>query len=372
MKKLTYIIALISALISLSSCAETQIEAQAPPELLKPVAIREATAKVERGTVEDVDQYRGMVRVKSDKLSFGDTGFMFKEYHVLTGQRVKEGDLLVTLNTEAVDKQIEAQQKYISRLLEDHAYDNEASELDIAMAQTELAGLIKAAQSYDEAAMDAVEVKKIDIEKKRVSLAQQYERQALTLKYAEEELNLMLDRVKEAELRAPYDGVITYMADKFPGDWVEPFSGIVYISDESELFVEYALLTSVSVQRGAIIKGVIGTHEYDLERIPLTPVESAYYTVLRLTPPLRFTVLDPDENYKVGAFVTIYIYNAIVEDTLRIPVNSFYYDIENGQYVYVVKDGKKEMRQVETGLRAAAYVEIKSGLEEGETVFVKP
>jgi len=41
------------------------------------------------------------------------------------------------------------------------------------------------------------------------------------------------------------------------------------------------------------------------------------------------------------------------------------------RHVYVMKDGVRERRDVETGCIAEHAVEIKSGLEEGDVVYVQ-
>lgn len=369
MHKIAKAIIIVGAAMLTVSCAPAA--QTAPPELLTPVSVKADTARVDRGNVERMEQYKGFVRVASEKLYFPETGLRFGEYYCVPGQAVKQGDLLARLDTESVDKQIESQLESMARTRQEQAFEIEGYELDIAIAQCEWMALTKKAAGYEEEAMKAAESKKIDIERKQLALSQVREQQALTMRYAEEQLAALYAKIENAEMRAPIDGLITYMADKAPGAEVEAFAPLIYISDEQEMFVEYSSLVSLSISKNSIVKGYVGDRVYDLERIPVTRQDQMYYSVLRLTPPLRFSVIDADELIRPGAYVAIRVYTEYAEDVLRIPANALFSDADIGYYVYLMENGQKVLHPIEPGLRATSYVEIKSGLQEGDEVFVK-
>ncbi|MCL2707702.1 MAG: hypothetical protein FWF03_01160 [Defluviitaleaceae bacterium] len=361
---------LIAAVFLISGCAVTSQRLFAP-ELLIPEGIKADTASVTRGDIERVTQHKGIVRVRSDKLSYGNTTLRFGEFKCLTGQRVVEGQVLAVLDIEYIEDQIKAQRDSIERMKESNAIDNELSEIDIAILQIELSELIGRAASYSEYDMEAAEAKKLEIERRWLQLDQARERQELTLHYALLQLDELVERTAAAELRAPYDGVITWTAQIFPGNWVAPFQGLVYISDEKDVFVEYSSVAQLLMNRDAVIRGNIGESKYEMERIILTTQEIAFFSNLRLPPPSRFRVLNPDENLKPGAYVNFYVYSDIAENVLRVPANTVYSDADIGSYVYVLENGMKAMRQVEVGMRTDVFVEIKNGLAEGDELFVK-
>jgi len=88
--------------------------------------------------------------------------------------------------------------------------------------------------------------------------------------------------------------------------------------------------------------------------------------------PLRFIIKNYDKPLRSGDIIYIRMYNFHLEDVLRIPVNSVSYSHETGDYVYVMVNGRKEMRQVEVGaMRSSTMVEIISGLEEGDEIYVR-
>ena len=346
-------------------------QASVAPALITPTSVQEDTARVTRGNVERVEMYKGIVRTSSVKLYYENTNLRFGEYHVMTGDRVVEGQLLAKLETKYIEEQIENHEKHIARLIEQYDYENEIAEIDLAIMRVELSDILELAASFDEYAMDLAEIKKLDIERRRMHLEQSIERQELSLYYERQYLNEMLLNIEDAELRAPFDGVVTFMTQKSPGDWMEPFAGLIYLSDGSDAFVEYASMGSINVFRGSIVRGTVGDSVYEMERIYPTTQEFVYYSTMRLTPPTRFAVKNPDENFTPGAYVAVYVYSAIVEDVLRVPSNSVYVDSDIGAYVYIMENGTKTMRQIEQGLRAEAFIEVRAGLEEGDVIFVR-
>lgn len=361
--------AVLAAVFIGAACAP--VGSSAPPELLVPVSVQEDTARVTRGNVEVAEQYRGMVRMVSEKLYFGDTGLRFGEYFCVPGQEVRKGELLARLDTEYLDEEIQTQREAIAHLRRESAFENESLELDITIAQVEQQAYTQNLTDISEDALIMAENARAVVEEKRLALSQAQERQSLSLTYAQDYLRELEERAAGAEMYAPFDGVITYVEDKVPGAQVEPYAPLIYISDGRELFVEYTSIVTLSVSRNAVAVGFIGDRAYDLERIPLSAQDMIYYNNQRLSPPVRFNFLDPDEDVTPGAYVAIRIYSSVSEDVLRIPVNAYYSDAELGAYVYVREDGQKVMRSVTTGLRSEVYVEVKQGLEEGEEVYVK-
>ena len=348
------------------------------PELLEPVSVRDNTAIAGRGNVERVERYTGIVRMRSEELSFGLAYLRFGEYYVIIGERVTKGQLLAKLDTEIIERQFEAQQEYVARLAEDFEYENRLAEIDIAIAQAELAAmnsalsLSNAQTDYSGGATNPIGAKSYEIARLRLQSEQAREIQALTLRYAQEQLEELRQQLSDAELRAPYDGVVTWMAVRNRGDYVASYDGLVFISDEKDIFVELTeerIMTET--QSNDLIVGQAGSDIYELEWVPLDSQESLYYRMNFILPPARFGAKSPDAELTPGMYVSVLIYDSIAYDVLRVPLSSVYTDLAAGTYVYVIENGIKVMRPFEQGLRGDLYVEVISGLEEGDEVFVR-
>jgi multidrug efflux pump subunit AcrA (membrane-fusion protein) len=354
----------------LFTACTVQQEYWQPPELRRVGSVREDTALVERGDIVLLQQHHALVRTHSQGLSFGNTGLRFGEYFVVPGQEVSQGELLVKLDTEQIENRIEANREELRNMRIEHGFENEAITLDILDLQLDLAELL-ASDLIDASRSQAIELKRMDIEARELALAHNQERQSLTLRHAEENLNRLIAQLGLAEIRAPFDGVITHQEAKSPGEWVEPYAALVYISDKSELFVEYSGTNVIHIPRMLPVTGIVGTRTFSLARITATPQEAAFYSAMRMTPPVRFAIQDPDHGLSLGDYVTLLVRTAFEENVLRIPINALYEESGDIFYVHLSEQGQKTIRIVEPGMRNRAYVQIISGLQEGDEVYVK-
>jgi multidrug efflux pump subunit AcrA (membrane-fusion protein) len=371
MRKYVLLIPLLS--FCLTACALTAPAASFDiPTLQEPVSVKDDTAIVARGRVQMLSQYRAFVRVQSEGLYYGDTDLRFLEYLVVSGQQVKEGDLLALLDTERILEDIEAQERAIANLKREHEFANGFSVIVIDKARAEYVKMLQDAAVLDEAAITAADVKRESIDGLELALEQQQERQAVTLSREEDALRDLRELLPTAELRAPFDGVISRIDPKNPGDMIEPYNTIIYITNGLETFVEVAG-DNISVDRNAKAVGLYHGEEYELERIAMSRTETLFYSSLRVSPPVRYSfAASTPETPPVGSFMQVMAYGNVAEDVLRVPTNSLYSDADMGDYVYLVQDGAKLPTPVEVGIRNDSWAEIREGLTEGDEVFVKP
>lgn len=364
---------LILGLLLLSGCA---VHTGAPPELLTPVSVQNDTFIVQRGRVARFEQYRAIVRVESEGLFFRSTPLPFGGFEVIAGQEVRQGDVLARLDTRQTEERIEERRERIADLRTEHAFQNQQMERNISIAQIELLALTQQITEYDgipgHDLLEAADLKRLEIQRRQLDLQQARDWQAFALSYYQSDLDDMLARLPDAELRAPFDGVITYRVDIQQGSWIEAFSSVIYISDHQTLFVEHAGPTQPSIFRNSIARAAVGDRVYELERIILPPNEVLFFTRAGGQAPFRFAFVDgPDEAIAPGQFVALMIYGDAEEDVLRIPPNAMFSDSEIGNYVHLIENGQRVMQPVEAGIRARAWVEIRSGLVEGDEILVR-
>ena len=364
---------LILGLLLLTGCA---VQAGAAPELLTPVSVQNDTFIVQRGRVARFEQYRGIVRVESEGLFFRDAPLPFGGFEVIVGQEVRQGDVLARLDTRQTEERIEERRERIADLQIEHAFQNQQMERNISIAQIELLALTRQITEYDDLPesylLEAVDLKRLEIQRRQMDLQQARDWQAFTLSYYQSDLNDMLARLPDAELRAPFDGVITYRSSIQQGSWIEAFSPVIYISDHQQIFVEHVGPTQPLIFRNSIAMAAIGGQIYELERIVLSPSELLFFTRAGGQAPFRFTFADdPGEAVTPGQFVALRIYGDMAEDVLRIPPNALFSDLERGHYVHLIENGRRVMQPVEAGIRTRAWVEIRSGLVEGDEILVR-
>ena len=83
-----------------------------------------------------------------------------------------------------------------------------------------------------------------------------------------------------------------------------------------------------------------------------------------------FTIENP-ENIKSGDYAGVVIHMQGADDCLAIPVESVFKD-ESGTLVYILDSDNNLVRQnITTGRETDLYVEVLSGLKEGDRIYVK-
>ena len=338
-----------------------------PPELIPPASQRVDLAVVTRGNLERIRQYQGIVRVHSEQLNFGNTSLSFGEFHVMVGDYVTQGQLLARLDVEQIEQQIENLQTEISRIQEKHQFENNLAHVEISILEGERMELIA-----DDAGSTLILSKTFDINQRHLELSHAHEWQGLLIRDLEGRLEDLNQQLARGELLAPYDGRVTWLANLTFGEFLYPFQTIVCISDEQDIFIEYAATGHLpfSLTGEPAITAIIGDRIYPLRARVLCESEFSRYVLNELIPPTRFDVTQAGVSLTPGTPVIIRYYNNVAKDTLMVPINTVY-SLLTGPYVYVNHNGVREMRRIEVGIRNRAFVEVLSGLEEGEEVFVQ-
>ncbi len=77
----------------------------------------------------------------------------------------------------------------------------------------------------------------------------------------------------------------------------------------------------------------------------------------------------PDEDIILGLEAKAVIDTISIENALQIPKGAVYSDTE-GEYVYVLRDGKAQKVDVTVGIYTSEMIEVVSGLNEGDVVIV--
>lgn len=188
-------VVVLTIIVMLSGCAllPTEEPPLAPP-LVEPVKQNIVTVEVKRGTLEQV--VRGSGSLEPYELSyhsFKSGGGRIAAIHVRAGQEVKRGDLLVELEVEGLDLEL----KYKALNLEKAKQDLEAA---------------KASMNPDEM---------------RVKLIQ--------LDIAQTEYDMTRQKLDDKRLVADRDGVVTFITNKEPPDFVNAHENIVVVADADKL-----------------------------------------------------------------------------------------------------------------------------------------
>lgn len=185
------------------------------------------------------------------------------------------------------------------------------------------------------------------------------------------------DQLEMARVRAPFDGVITFITGK-QGDSFDAFSPIAMISDPTRLEVSSELTASDMAkvapgQETIVTTDAFGTTEIHGKVVSVPGLDAGGSGPLSTTNnrAVRISFAPPGPGAKLGQLAQVTIITQQKDDILLIP-NTAVRRFGQRKYVQVLNaDGRRIDVDVEIGLVTDTDTEITKGLREGQKVIVQ-
>lgn len=192
------------------------------------------------------------------------------------------------------------------------------------------------------------------------------------LKVKELELNIFRKSLAEtrrtledAQIRSPRKAILTYVNNEI-GSQIGQGAKVAIVSDLSHFKIEGEIADTYGDRIAAGSKAVIkiGSEKLDGTVSDVTPLSKNGV--------ISFTVQLEEDNHKrlrSGLKTDVYVMNAVKDDVLCIANSSYY--VGKGEYeLFVVNGNQLLKRKVQLGDSNFEYVEVVSGLQEGDQVIV--
>jgi RND family efflux transporter MFP subunit len=328
------------------------------PVALVAAAIRMPAVSIVPGTVEVKAEFT--IELKSDV-----TGRVILS-KLDIGKPVAKGDTLIQIDTGDIDLEIERYKNEITAAKRKFELGS-TRRADVLNKRDTLANLERQVKvgTYPQAEYD---------KEKRLlqQLEQLTELDEVNLKLAlETNENMLRTKQREKEkmtIKAPSDGVVTAVTTRV-GDLIgsnSPIATIISIGRTIEAKISEENFAAIKLGQTASVRFLtFGADQYDAKISKILPAAdptTQRYTVfLELTKPLpEGRVLLPGLTGEVSIIISER------PNAINIPHRALV-----GDYVYVVAGGKVEQRKITKGFDSMNYVEILSGLAEGEMVIVE-
>ena len=280
--------------------------------------------------LSDVFRTKGLLIPDEEvDLSFETSGKITKIYFK-EGSKVKAGTLLATVNDETLQAELRKLKTQLP-LLEER-----------------------------------VARQKVLLEKEAVS-KESYETVSTELEKLKADIMLINARIRQTELRAPFDGIIGLRLVS-EGSYASPSTVISKLTKISPLKLEF----SVNEKQVNDIKAGIPltfTVENDLKtyQAKIYALESKL-DEKTLSLKARAIYPNTDEKLKPGNSATIEIKLQEIRNAIVIPSVASLVEMGNS-YVYLYRNGKAEKISIIKGVRTASSVQIVDGLAEGDTLI---
>jgi HlyD family secretion protein len=323
--------------------------------------------------------YREQVQLRSEVIG------QVIELHVEEADRVKKGELVITLDPKSYQAQVDQADARVR--IQEIAIERQRLLIKTLSDRFERQKTMFAKNLVDEDSYEALEselaLAKVDLRSLQESLAQ-----------ARAALDQSEELLSKTRILSPIDGVVIQLDLKvgetvIAGTTNIPGSTMMVIADPS------VTLTEVQVDEADIAQvregqsADIFTAAYP--DTPLTGTIQSIASVARQTAgqaSLSFLVkiLVDEQDFMIirpGMSVRADIYTQSSEETLAVPVQAVLYDEASAEdekvkdnkektYVFVLEDGKAVRKDVEVGISSDSDQEIIKGLEQGETVITGP
>jgi HlyD family secretion protein len=350
------------------------------------------TSTVDRGTIEVSIPATGKIIPLSEEIIISSVSTKIMEVYKKAGDEIAEGDVIMKLDLTAINAEIEQQNNELK--MKQYKFEQDKITSQSALADLEMQIEIDEMQikrmevllknerfldSIGAGTSDKIRQAELDFAVEQLRLKQlkrKYENQklitesnnkVLELEYSIALKHAMLKNktMSEAQVRSPRSATLTMVNDQigakvYEGAQLAIVSDLAHYKVEAEVSESYGnkVLSGSNVTvkaSGKELRGKIGN--------VVPSVQNGIIT---------FTVLlddNRDEALRSGLKVDVYVINAIQENTLRI-ANRSYYTGPDEYDLWVVSNGEAVKRKVTLGESSYDYVEVKEGLDEGETVII--
>ena len=173
-------------------------------------------------------------------------------------------------------------------------------------------------------------------------------------------------------IKAEFDGRVNSLSVA-EGDEVISGDALVQVADFTHMKVSFRVdeydILDVSVGQACTVTATATEKTFQSEIASIDYISSAggsvaYYTAV--------AYVDVDEGVYPGMQTTVAIPQEEAENVVILKMDALSFDETNSAYVYMYNDaGELEEVPVEVGVSNGNYVEIKSGLSEGDEVYVE-
>ncbi len=347
-----------------------------PTPIPTPVPLPKAVHQIERGDIVDSVTLQGLVdSLQRVNLSFR-IGGRLNGFHVEPGDMVEAGQLLAELDVGFLPHELAKAEKQleIARLRVQAAQG--AKELALAEAQAALdLGRLALEQGRGGAAESDVARMELAVaaaETKLALLADQHDRE-IALYQAEAELKaidveMLQDRFEQAQLLAPFDGVVRY-TDGEAGQLIAEYAPVMGLAAPDALEIRSSSPGEEELPKLRTGQQVtILFRDYPQREVTGRLIQVSTPTGADEGLPIRVEFSAPDLALEIGDLADLRIVVERKEGILTIP-NVAIHSYFNRRYA-LVKEGESTIEvDITLGVTDGERTEVLAGLEEDEQVF---
>jgi membrane fusion protein (multidrug efflux system) len=194
-----------------------------------------------------------------------------------------------------------------------------------------------------------------------------YDQVATELQSLEADIMLIVARISETELRAPFDGIVGLRMVS-EGAFATTQTKIVQLVKISPLKIEFSIPERYA---GEVTPGYPIT--FVIDGVQKSFTAEVYAVAPKVDINTRTIVArayypNKNEELKPGRFASVRALLSKIDNTISVPTEAVIPEME-GEKVFIIKNGKAKEVKVTLGLRTESHVQIQKGLNFGDTLL---
>lgn len=336
------------------------------------------TTFVDRGDFTEAVETSGAVKPVTSVVVNPEVGGTIESVNVAEGDTVQEGDVLLTVKNDELDKAIRDAEMGVRN-----------AKLGVSQAQSAYATTLEAYNTVVETPDDKGSVEyKHGAEASAVdSAAFAVESAKNSLSDAQEAYSIAVANAEKRTVRAPKSGSVVAMNAQVGAstDSAANAGGLIQIADLSQMTVKVQVnevdISKVSVgQMAKVTFSALPGVELDAQVTRIATVagsgeDSSGHGGGVVTYDVSLLIPQPAAELKPGMTANVQIMLQSVPDTLMVPLSCVAMDEAGGSYVMVVTDyetGAAERRSVSVRASNQTTAAIEGDVDEGDKVLLDP
>lgn len=366
-------IILIVAVLGISALIIALLFWSAPqnkPEALTPVAIKVSPFMLSLSTVSPQVAVTGRLQPANSALLRFEVSGQLDERLVEPGQLVKAGDVLLRLSdADARDSLAEAQaslEMEIAAIKRDRRLLVIAAK-DVVLQKQEVKRIqqLRSESLVSGSKRDQTTQKLLQLQSNQAQLRYSVDTAKARLKSARATQGRAQRNLQRTQLIAPFASTVN-VVNMEVGDYVTPNVISIELVDLSnmDLYAEVTggIASAISLQQAVKINVQGKSYDGKVVALRSDPDPQTFTHAIRIR-------LD-SKNLLAGTLGIVDLPLKIQEAVLAVPVSSLLQE-EGRSYLFVIKDGRLERREVQRGIRDKDSIIIQSGLQVGEQIVAR-
>ncbi len=280
-----------------------------------------------------------------------------EKINVSVGDKVQKDDVLFVMDKDDISKQV-------NQALA--AYEAAKAGFDVSASQIQSAkdNLERIQKLYEEGAVPETQYEQAKLAASDNAL----EAAMKGVEQARVAYSNAASMLKNAEVKSPISGVVSNV-NIVEGEFATSSNPPITIVDSDSITIEFGAASSIvnKINKGDVVDVKINSANYRNEAIINSVSSSADMMTNLYTVSI---VLENDGTIKPGMFAKVYLKTDKIDNAFVVKTEAVK-ERDNKKFVFVADGENTVEKEVTTGLDTGSYIEIKSGLSEGDKVIVK-